>query len=129
MPHRGLRECRLRNAATRTVDTCGTVDVLVNNAGPGLHVPLEELNPVDLRAIFELNVVAPLVGMQTVLPVMRARSGGAIVNVSSATSLRVFSGLGGYAATKAAASATTTARFSSTTGESVRRASSPYRAA
>ena len=46
-------------------------------------------------------MVAPLVGMQAVLPVMRARSGGAIINVSSATSLRVFPGLGGYAATKA----------------------------
>src|SRR5450756_1918091 len=63
--------------------------------------PLEELDPADLRAVFELNVVAPLVGMQAVLPVMPARSGGAIINVSSATSLRVFPGLGGYAATKA----------------------------
>jgi short-subunit dehydrogenase len=52
--------------------------------------------------VFELNVVAPLVAMQAVLPVMRGQSSGAIVNVSSATSLRVFPGLGGYAATKAA---------------------------
>ncbi|HUZ09114.1 MAG TPA: SDR family oxidoreductase [Acidimicrobiales bacterium] len=86
----------------RTIDSFGRVDVLVNNAGQGLHVPLEELDPVDLRAVFELNVVAPLVGMQAVLPSMRAGHGGAIVNVSSATSLRVFPGLGGYSATKAA---------------------------
>ncbi|MGP0109786.1 MAG: SDR family oxidoreductase [Acidimicrobiales bacterium] len=86
----------------RTVDAYGRVDALVNNAGQGLHVPLEELDPADLRAVFELNVVAPLVGMQAVLPVMRAGSGGAVVNVSSATSLRVFPGLGGYSATKAA---------------------------
>jgi NAD(P)-dependent dehydrogenase (short-subunit alcohol dehydrogenase family) len=86
----------------RTVDTYGRVDILVNNAGQGLHVPLEELDPVDPRAVLELNVVAPLVGMQTVLPFMRAGSGGSIVNVSSATSLRVFAGLGGYSVTKAA---------------------------
>jgi NAD(P)-dependent dehydrogenase (short-subunit alcohol dehydrogenase family) len=86
----------------RTVDTYGRVDVLVNNAGQGLHVPLEELDPIDLRAVFELNVVAPLLGMQAVLPLMRSGSGGSIVNVSSATSLRVFAGLGGYSATKAA---------------------------
>jgi NAD(P)-dependent dehydrogenase (short-subunit alcohol dehydrogenase family) len=55
-----------------------------------------------LRAVFELNVIAPLVGLQTVLPFMRAQSAGAIVNVSSATTLRVFGGLGGYSATKAA---------------------------
>jgi NADP-dependent 3-hydroxy acid dehydrogenase YdfG len=87
---------------TQTVDTYGKVDVLVNNAGQGLHVPLEELDPSDLRAVFELNVIAPLTGMQAVLPFMRAQSNGAIVNVSSATSLRVFPGIGGYAATKAA---------------------------
>jgi NAD(P)-dependent dehydrogenase (short-subunit alcohol dehydrogenase family) len=93
---------QLDRLVTRTLGTFGRIDVLVNNAGQGLHVPLEELDPVDLRAVFELNVVAPLVGMQAVLPVMRAGSGGAIVNVSSATSLRVFPGLGGYSATKAA---------------------------
>ena len=86
----------------RTIDAFGRVDVLVNNAGQGLHVPLEQLDPIDLRAVFERNVVAPLVGMQAVLPSMRAGGGGAIVNVSSATSLRVFAGLGGYSATKAA---------------------------
>jgi NADP-dependent 3-hydroxy acid dehydrogenase YdfG len=93
---------QIERLVTQTVETFGRVDILVNNAGQGLHVPLEELKPDDLRAVFELNVVAPLMGMQAVLPVMRARSGGAIVNVSSATSLRVFPGLGGYAATKAA---------------------------
>ena len=93
---------RVRQLVTRTVETHGQVDVLVNNAGQGLHVPLEELDPADLRAVFELNVIAPLVGMQAVLPLMRDGSGGAIVNVSSATSLRVFPGLGGYAATKSA---------------------------
>ncbi len=93
---------QIERLVSRTVERYGRVDVLVNNAGQGLHVPLEELDPVDLRAVFELNVIAPLVGMQAVLPVMRAAAGGAIVNVSSATSLRVFPGLGGYAATKAA---------------------------
>lgn len=93
---------RVRQLIARTVETYGRVDALVNNAGQGLHVPLQELDPVDLRAVFELNVIAPLTGMQAVLPAMRAGSGGAIVNVSSATSLRVFPGLGGYAATKAA---------------------------
>ena len=93
---------QLKRLVDRTVDAFGRLDVLVNNAGQGLHVPLEELDPGDLRAVFELNVVAPLMGMQAALPVMRSGSGGSIVNVSSATSLRVFAGLGGYSATKAA---------------------------
>jgi len=86
----------------RTRESFGTVDVVVNNAGHGLHVPVEELKPDDLRAVFELNVVAPLAMMQAALPMLREGRGGSIVNVSSATSLRVFPGLGGYAATKAA---------------------------
>ena len=93
---------QIHQLVARTVDRYGRVDVLVNNAGQGLHVPLEELDPNDLRAVFDLNVVAPLVGMQAVVPVMRAGAGGAVVNVSSATSLRVFPGLGGYSSTKAA---------------------------
>ena len=93
---------QVERLVARTVDAYGKVDILVNNAGQGLHVSLEELDPVDLRAVFELNVVAPLIGMQAVLPLMRAGSGGSIINVSSATSLRVFAGLGGYSATKVA---------------------------
>ena len=80
----------------------GGLQVVVNNAGQGLHVPLEQLRADDLRAVFELNVVAPLEIMQRALPLLRAGRGGSIVNVSSATTLRVFPGLGGYASTKAA---------------------------
>ncbi|MGD0880006.1 MAG: SDR family oxidoreductase [Acidimicrobiales bacterium] len=92
----------IERLVARTVDAFGRVDILVNNAGQGLHVPITDLDPVDLRAVFELNVVAPLRGMQAVLPSMQGSRVGAIVNVSSATSLRVFPGLGGYSATKAA---------------------------
>lgn len=85
-----------------TLSAHGHVDVLVNNAGQGLHVPLTELDPDDYRAVVELNVIAPLRAMQLVLAPMRAARAGAIVNVSSATSLRVFPGLGGYSSTKSA---------------------------
>jgi len=84
------------------ITTFGRIDVLVNDAGQGLHVPIDEIDPEDLRAVFELNVVAPLVASQAVLPIMRAQGAGTIVNVSSATSLRVIPGIGGYAATKSA---------------------------
>lgn len=85
-----------------TMETYGRVDVLVNNAGQGLHVPIEQLDPADLRLVCDLNVIAPLMTMKAVLPAMRAQGRGAIVNISSATSLRVIPGLGGYAATKSA---------------------------
>jgi short-subunit dehydrogenase len=90
---------RLVNA---TLDRFGRVDVLVNNAGQGLHVPVEQVRIEDLMAITELNFYAPLLAMQAVIPPMRKQGGGAIVNVSSMTSRMVLPGVGGYSATKAA---------------------------
>jgi NADP-dependent 3-hydroxy acid dehydrogenase YdfG len=84
------------------LDAHGRVDVLVNNAGQGLHVPLDAVTAEDLRAVLELNVVAALEAMQAVLPAMRAQRRGAIVNVSSGTTRMVLPGVGAYAASKAA---------------------------
>lgn len=85
-----------------TLDHFGRVDVLVNNAGQGLHVPLEQVRLDDLRAITELNFYAPLLTMQAVIPPMRRQGSGVIVNVSSMTSRMVLLGVGGYSATKSA---------------------------
>ncbi|MFG1920999.1 SDR family NAD(P)-dependent oxidoreductase [Cryptosporangium sp. NPDC048952] len=93
---------QIPTAVQVALDAYGRVDVLVNNAGQGLHVPLEQVDPDDFRAVLELNVVAPLIAMQAVIPTMRKQGGGAIVNVSSGTSRMVLPGLGAYAATKSA---------------------------
>lgn len=85
-----------------TLDRFGRVDVLVNNAGQGLHVPLEQVRLDDFVAVTQLNVYAPLLAMQAVIPAMRRQGGGAIVNVSSMTSRMVLGGIGAYAATKSA---------------------------
>ena len=85
-----------------TVDRFGRIDVLVNNAGQGLHVPVEQLQLDDLIAVTQLNFYAPMLAMQAVVPIMRRQGGGAIVNVSSATTKMVLPGVGGYSATKAA---------------------------
>ena len=87
----------------RALAEFGTVDVLVNNAGQGLHVPLAEVDSDDFRAVWELNVLAPLALMQAGLPAMPPQGeAGSIVNVSSGSSLRAIPGLRAYGATKAA---------------------------
>ena len=93
---------QLAQAVRTAVDVHGRLDVLVNNAGQGLHVPLEAVDPADFRAVLDLNVVAPLAAMQAVIPIMRSQGAGSIVNVSSGTTLVVRPGAGAYAASKAA---------------------------
>ncbi|MGI9252573.1 MAG: SDR family oxidoreductase, partial [Thermomicrobiales bacterium] len=88
-------------AAARIADAAisrfGRIDALVNNAGQGLHVPVEGIDPEAFRTIFDLNVIAPLRMMQAVIPTMRAQGGGAIVNISSGTTTVVPAGFAAYA--------------------------------
>lgn len=88
--------------AQAALDAFGRIDVLVNNAGQGLQSSIEALALDDLRAVLELNLVAPLATMQAVLPAMRAQGTGAIVNVSSGTTFADVPGTGGYVASKIA---------------------------
>lgn len=85
----------------------GRVDILVNNAGQGMHVPIEQADLDDYRAVLELNVVSVLAAMQAVIPIMRAQGGGVIVNISSGLSKRIVPGVGPYASTKYALNALT----------------------
>ena len=90
-------------ALVRTaLDAFGRIDVLVNNAGQGLQATTEEISLDDLRAVLELNLVAPLAMMQAVLPTMRRQGAGSIVNVSSGTTFADVPGTGGYVASKIA---------------------------
>jgi short-subunit dehydrogenase len=74
----------------------GGVDVLVNNAGYGSSSPLEQVALSDLRSIFETNVVAMLHLSQAVLPGMRARGAGTIVNIGSTAGRWTSPGPGAY---------------------------------
>ena len=74
----------------------GGVDVLVNNAGFGLSSPVEQVALSDLRSFFETNVVAMLNLSQAVLPGMRARGAGTIVNIGSIAGRFVTPGAGAY---------------------------------
>lgn len=94
---------QIRRLVEAALDRFGRVDVLVNNAGQGLHVPIEQITIEDLAAVVELNVYGALLAMQAVIPGMRAAGGGCIVNVSSGTTrMPNLRGAAGYAATKAA---------------------------
>jgi short-subunit dehydrogenase len=79
----------------------GPIDVLVNNAGLDLTGSLAEL-PVDrMRALFAVNLVAPVLLCRAVIPRMQAQGRGHLVNVSSLAGTNALPGTGPYAASKA----------------------------
>ena len=84
-------------------------DVLINNAGAGLSGPLESLSADAVAAQFQLLVYAPLELIRLALPGLRARGGGAIINVTSLAAVLPIPFMAPYSAAKAALSAFTEA--------------------
>jgi len=78
----------------------GAIDVLVNNAGYGYQTSVEEADERAIRALFDANVFGLAAMIRAVLPGMRARRRGHIVNLSSVAGFVGFPGSGYYAATK-----------------------------
>ncbi|MGK6316833.1 oxidoreductase [Neorhizobium sp. DT-125] len=78
----------------------GPIDVLVNNAGYGHEGVLEESTMAELRHQFEVNTFAPVAFMQAVLPYMRARRAGRIVNVTSMGGIITMPGISFYHGSK-----------------------------
>ncbi len=80
----------------------GSIDVLVNNAGYGYRAAVEEGSVADTQKLFDTNFWGPVALIKAVLPDMREKRNGVIINVSSIAALQTAPGSGYYAATKCA---------------------------
>jgi short-subunit dehydrogenase len=96
-----------RRAVERTLERYGCIDILINNAGIGMYQPSWEMPLDDARYLMELNFFAPLAFTQLVVPHMRQRRCGMIVNVGSIAGKVVLPWLTIYSVTKYALGALT----------------------
>ena len=99
----------IKRAVAAAEERMGGIDILVNNAGYGLVGAIEEVSLDEMRAQFEVNVFGPLAVVQAVLPGMRARGGGRILNVTSVSGMSAWGGTGIYNASKFALTGATLA--------------------
>jgi len=92
---------QIDNAVRLGMARFGRIDVLINNAGQGLYAAIDEIDAAEFRALLDLNLIAPLMMMQAVIPQMRRQGAGRIINVSSGATLSTYPGSAAYTSSKA----------------------------
>ncbi len=80
----------------------GRIDGLINNAGRAYESTVERVDPAAFEKIFRLNVLAPVIAIQQVVPALRRAGGGAIVNIGSGTAQMAIPGYSVYSSSKRA---------------------------
>jgi len=97
-----VREAPAVEAALRTVEGhFGGIDVLINNAGVGVGAPIADLSEDEWHRIIDTNLTGVYHCCKAVIPRLRRRGGGWIINISSLASKNPFVGGAAYCASKA----------------------------
>jgi 3-hydroxybutyrate dehydrogenase len=76
------------------------IDILVNNAGSALSAPFARTTTADFSRILDINLMAPIIAIRSVLPAMVARKFGRIVNICSTAALKGYPYVSAYVASK-----------------------------
>jgi NAD(P)-dependent dehydrogenase (short-subunit alcohol dehydrogenase family) len=90
----------IKEAVEKAIQSFGTIDVLVNNAGIGYFGAIEESEEDEVRRMFEINFFGLANMTNAVLPILRKQKSGHIINIASIGGLVSFPGVGFYNATK-----------------------------
>ena len=96
-----LKEADIKNMIRQTVDQFGKVDILVNNSGVVKISPLENLKPEDWTWVIDTNLKGTFLCCQAVIPEMKKRKYGKIINMASLGGIRGAKNMSVYSASKA----------------------------
>ncbi|MBW4419789.1 MAG: SDR family oxidoreductase [Myxacorys californica WJT36-NPBG1] len=93
-------EDQILSSVAQAIEQYGHLDILINNAGTDLTVPIEELGIDDWDRVLSVNLRAPFILSKAVIPHMKERQTGHIVNVASTASKRTWANASAYHASK-----------------------------
>lgn len=94
------KEEDLKRAIDYTVETYGTIDVLINNAGLQYVAPIEEFPTEKFEYMVKVMQIAPFVAIKHVFPIMKKQKSGRIINIASINGLIGFAGKSAYNSAK-----------------------------
>lgn len=110
----------VQNLVKQTVETFGSVDYAVNNAGIAKVGRIADMSEEDFDKVLAVNLKGTFLGLKHTIPVMLEAGGGAIVNMSSVAGLVASDTIGAYAATKHGVIGLTKAAANEYSGRGVR---------
>jgi NAD(P)-dependent dehydrogenase (short-subunit alcohol dehydrogenase family) len=93
-------EMQVQRTIRNAVDTYGRLDVLINNAGVDMTVPIEEMLPDDWDRILRVNLRGPFLMSKYGLAVMKQQGAGHIINITSTAAKRAWANASAYHASK-----------------------------
>jgi NAD(P)-dependent dehydrogenase (short-subunit alcohol dehydrogenase family) len=93
-------EQQIEAAVQKVIDRYGRIDVLINNAGIDVTLPIEELSIADWDRVMNVNLRAPFILSKQIMPLMKQRGKGHIVNIASTAAKRAWANASVYHASK-----------------------------
>ena len=90
----------VRNLVTKTLETFGTIDILINNAGIIYQKPISETSDEDWNAVININLKGPFLLSREILPTFEKQGKGKIVNMASIAGVIGYENLSAYCASK-----------------------------
>ncbi|MFT6403918.1 3-hydroxybutyrate dehydrogenase [Marinomonas primoryensis] len=93
-------ETQFMGAIDSAIEQFGHIDILINNAGVQYIAPIEEFPSETYRRLIDIMLIAPFLAIKKILPLMKEKGDGRIINMASINGLIGFAGKAGYNSAK-----------------------------